>query len=295
MSLTLFARAKINLTLEVLRKRDDGYHEIATVLQMISLADTLEFEESEVLGLECSEPSLQSADNLVVKAARALKDETGCEKGATIRLTKRIPTAAGLGSGATDAASTLVGLNQLWGLQLTSERLMELAARLGSDVAALVMGGTVLAEGRGERVTPLPAAPDLSIVLAMPTIAPVENKTAQMYARLNSSHFTSGRDTEGIVDRIRGSKEIDPTILFNVFEQVAFDFFPGLSEYRSRLLKAGAGSVHVAGAGPALFALMSDRAQGAAVVEKLQAQGMEVYLVNTSDPAAHPSPGDARC
>lgn len=295
MSLTLFARAKINLTLEVLGKRDDGYHEVATVLQMISLADTLEFEESEVLGLECSEPSLQSADNLVVKAARALRDETGCEKGATIRLTKRIPTAAGLGSGATDAASTLVGLNQLWGLQLTSERLMELAARLGSDVAALVMGGTVLAEGRGERVTPLPAAPDLSIVLAMPTIAPVENKTAQMYARLNSSHFTAGRHTEGIVDRIRGSKEIDPTILFNVFEQVAFDFFPGLSEYRSRLLKAGAGSVHVAGAGPALFALMSDRAQGAAVVEKLQAQGMEVYLVNTSDPAARPSPGDARC
>ncbi len=291
----MLAHAKINLTLEVLRKRDDGYHEIATVLQMISLADTLEFEESEVVNFECSEPSLQSADNLVVKAARALKDETGCEKGATIRLTKRIPTAAGLGSGATDAASTLVGLNKLWGLQLTGERLIELAARLGSDVAALVVGGTVLAEGRGERVTPLPAAPDLCIVLAMPAIAPVENKTAQMYGRLHSSHFTSGRDTEGIVDRIRGSKEIDPTILFNVFEQVAFDFFPGLSEYRSRLLKAGAGSVHVAGAGPALFALMSDRAQGEAVVENLQAQGMEVYLVNPSDPAADPSPGGPRC
>ena len=291
----MLAHAKINLTLEVLGRRDDGYHEIATVLRMISLADTLEFEEGESLGLECSEPSLQSADNLVVRAARALRDETGCERGATIRLTKRIPTAAGLGSGATDAASTLVGLNQLWGLQLPAERLMGLAGRLGSDVPALVMGGTVLAGGRGERVTPLPAGPGLWIVLLMPTIAPVADKTAQMYARLNQSHFTSGQYTDDIVDRIRGSRDIDASILFNVFEQVAFDFFPGLSEYRSRLLRGGAGSVHVAGAGPALFALMSDRAQGEAVVENLQAQGMEVYLVSTSDPAADPSPGDARC
>jgi len=161
MSLTLPAYAKINLTLEALAKRADGYHEIVTVLQTVSLVDTLTFEPGESLDLSCNIPSLQSADNLVLKAATLLKEETGCLKGASIRLTKGIPIAAGLGSGATDAAATLVGLNRLWELNLPPQRLMELAANLGSDVPFFLCGGTALAKGRGEKVIPPPPAPEL--------------------------------------------------------------------------------------------------------------------------------------
>ncbi|GAG13405.1 unnamed protein product, partial [marine sediment metagenome] len=168
MSLTLPAYAKINLTLEALAKRADGYHEIVTVLQTVSLVDTLTFEPGESLDLSCNIPSLQSADNLVLKAASLLKEKTGCLKGASIRLTKGIPIAAGLGSGATDAAATLVGLNRLWELNLPPQRLMELAANLGSDAPFFLCGGTALAKGRGEKVTPLPPAPELWMVLLRP-------------------------------------------------------------------------------------------------------------------------------
>ena len=281
MSLTLRAYAKINLTLEALVKRGDGYHEIVSVLQTISLADTLSFEVGESLALSCSVPSLQSADNLVFKASSLLREATGCNKGASIYLTNEIPAAAGLGAGATDAAATLVGLNRLWDLNLPVERLIELAAKLGSDVAFFLYGGTVLAKGRGERVTPIPLTPELWMVLLRPAIEPIPNKTAQLYSQLDTSHFTSGRFTERLVNRLYERGSINASLLFNVFEQVAFDFFPKLSDYRSRFLKAGAESVHVAGAGPTLFTLAADKAQGKAILSSLEADGLEAYLVHT--------------
>jgi 4-diphosphocytidyl-2-C-methyl-D-erythritol kinase len=292
MSITLSAYAKVNLTLEVLGKRDDGYHEIASVLQTISLADTLRFDEAESLDLHCTDTSVASADNLVLKAADIMREMTGCRMGATVHLTKRIPIAAGLGSGATDAAATLVGLNMLWALKLPDERLAELAAALGSDVAAFLVGGTVLAKGRGEMATPLASTPQVWMVLVKPAIDPGEGKTAKMYARLDSSHFTSGQYTDRLVARIREGERPDRTRLFNVFEEVAFDFFPGLAEYRSQLLQAGAGSVQLAGAGPALYAPVSDRVEGEAIVNNLKESGTESYLVSTVASSARPSVGD---
>src|SRR4030042_180950 len=153
----LKAYAKINLTLEALSKRPDGYHEIASVRQATSLADTLTFEPAETLDFNCDVPELQTGDNLVLKAARLLKEISGYKKGARINLTKKIPLAAGLGSGSTDAAATLVGLNKLWGLNLSRAKLLELAAKLGSDVPFFLYGGTALAQERGEQGTPLPA------------------------------------------------------------------------------------------------------------------------------------------
>src|SRR4030042_3844503 len=193
--ISLQAYAKINLTLEVLSKRPDGYHEIASVLQAISLADTLTFEPAETLDLNCNVPELQTGDNLVLKAARLLKEISGYKKGARINLTKRIPLAAGLGSGSTDAAATLLGLNKLWGLNLAHNKLLELAAKLGSDVPFFLYGGTALAQGRGEKLTALPAATELWMILLKPAIEPVSNKTAQLYSRLNPSHFPSGPHT----------------------------------------------------------------------------------------------------
>ena len=281
MTLTLQACAKINLTLEVLAKRPDGYHEISSIIQTISLADTLTFEPSERLDFRCDVSSLQTPDNLVLKAAKLLRETTGSTKGAIISLTKIIPVAAGLGSGATDAAATLNGLNQLWELNLSLDKLTDLAAKLGSDVAFFLYGGTALAKARGEQITPLSPTPQLWLVLLKPPVEPVPNKTAQLYSQLNSSHFTSGQFTQKLVAHLNHGGKVEDSFLFNVFEQVAFDFFPELSEYRSILLKAGARSVHLAGSGPALFALAPDKAHGEAILKRLENGGQKGYLVHT--------------
>jgi 4-diphosphocytidyl-2-C-methyl-D-erythritol kinase len=281
MSLTLSAYAKINLTLEALARRDDGYHEIVTVLQTISLADTLQFELGETLEFHCNVPSLESDDNLAVRAANLLREATGCHKGALIHLTKRIPVAAGLGSGATDAAAALVGLNQLWTLDLPLTTLMQLAARLGSDVAFFLHGGTALGKGRGEKVTPLPSVPELWMVLLRPPIAPIRDKTAELYSRLEASHFTSGRFADRLVGCLHEGGGIAAALFFNVFEDVGFDFFPQLSHYRARLLESGVEKVHLAGAGPALFALVSGEEQGRTVLGSLEAHGLEACLART--------------
>ena len=295
MSLTLCGYAKVNLTLEALAKRADGYHEIATILQTVSLADKLTFELGESLDLSCSVPSLQSVDNLVLKAASLLKEETGCLKGASIKLVKEIPIAGGLGSGATDAAATLVGLNCLWELNLPPQRLVELAANLGSDVPFFLCGGTALAKGRGEKVIPLPPAPELWIVLLRPAIEPVTGKTAQLYSQLNSSHFTSGQFTERLVDHLHEGERINTSLLFNVFEQIAFDFFPKLFDYRSRFLEAGAASVHLAGAGSTLFTMVPDEAQGKAILSNLEVDGLKAYLVRTVEVAPLDAVRDSQC
>jgi 4-diphosphocytidyl-2-C-methyl-D-erythritol kinase len=135
------APSKINLVLEVLAKRDDGYHEIRSLVQAVNLCDVLIFELSEDVSLECSEPSLQTSDNLVVRAAEMLRDVSGCNNGARIRLEKNIPWGAGLGGGSSDAATTLVALNRLWELKFTVDDLIELGARLGSDVPFFIQGG----------------------------------------------------------------------------------------------------------------------------------------------------------
>lgn len=295
MSLTLRAYAKVNLTLEALAKRDDGYHEIATVLQTISLADTLSFELGDALELRCSVPSLQLADNLVLKAAKLLAEATGCSRGALIQLTKEIPIAAGLGSGATDAAAALAGLNRLWETNLPLERLLELAANLGSDVVSFLYGGTVLAKGRGEQVACLPPMPELWMVLLRPPINTIPNKTAQLYSKLTPSHFTSGQFAERLVDHLHEGSSISADMLYNVFERVAFDFFPGLSGYRPVFVEAGAETIHLAGAGPCLFTLVSDEAGGEAVLSNLEAAGEEAYLVRTVDAEPLTSVRDIQC
>ena len=281
MSLTIQAYAKINLTLEVLAKRPDGYHEISTILQTVSLADTLTFEPGGSLDFRCDVPRLQSPDNLVLKAARLLRETTGSNKGAIISLTKSIPVAAGLGSGATNAAATLVGLNRLWELNVPLKKLTDLATKLGSDVAFFLYGGTALAKGRGEQITTLPPISQIWLVLLKTSVEPVPNKTAQLYSQLNPSHFTSGQFTQKLVAHLNHGGKVEDSFLSNVFEQVAFDFFPKLSECRSILLKAGARSVHLAGSGPALFTLAPDKAHGEAILKRLENGRQKAYLVHT--------------
>ena len=163
---TIETPAKVNLTLEVLGKRNDGYHEIASVMQAINLCDRLTFSIADDLSLITDTPGLDTKDNLVYRAASLLNDKTGVSAGAEIHLCKGIPVAAGLGGGSSDAAATLLGLNRLWGLHLARDELEELAAQLGSDVPFFLAGGAALAEGRGERITPLPSPPTSCLVFA---------------------------------------------------------------------------------------------------------------------------------
>jgi len=284
--ITLFAHAKINLTLEVLGRRDDGYHEVMTVLQAIDLKDTLIFgqpqgEQQPGIDIECDHPDLKSSHNLAVKAARLLQETVGCNKGALISIEKGIPVAAGLGGGTSDAAATLRALNELWQLGLSQDRLLQLAAEVGSDTAFFLHGGTALGEGRGEKVTPLPPFPPSSIVLLRPPVDVPHNKTQRLYASLNPSHFTQGQFSKGMVDLLEQGSEIPSPSLFNIFERVAFAAFPGLEGYWQHFLDYGADNVHLAGSGPTLFTLVQDEDKGKELYQTLSEEGLEVYLVQT--------------
>ncbi len=289
--ITLSAYAKINLTLEVLGRRPDGYHDIASVVQTIDLADTLSFAENGELRLLCETPVLASTDNLVVRAAVLLRDVTGCSKGARIRLDKAIPLAAGLGGGSSDAAATLVGLNELWGLNLPLSRLVRVASELGSDVPFFLIGGTALVEGRGERVTPLPSLPDISVVLLKPPLD-IPNKTARLFGALAEADFTPGQWTQRLVSLLHQGGSPAGSKLFNVFERAAYAFYPGLDGYRQQFLAAGAAMVHLAGAGPTLFALVNDESQGEELYQRIRSCSLEAYLAQTVDGAPGPHLGE---
>ncbi len=279
--ITFSAPAKINLIIEVLGRRSDGFHEIRSVLQTISLYDTLSFELAEGLYLSCSDPSLESPDNLAFRAASLLQEVTGGRKGARIEITKVIPVTAGLGGGSSDAATTLKGLNRLWETGLSLPELLPLASRLSSDAAFFIYGGTALVEGRGERISPLPPWPRTWFVLLMPPLPKPPRKTEGLYARLHSAHFTPGKLADRAIERLSRNEGVEPSLLFNVFERVGFDCFTGLEEYWGRFLEAGAGSVHLAGSGPALFTLLKEEAEAKRLHHRLQQQGLESYLSQT--------------
>ena len=284
--LNRLAPAKVNLVLEVLAKRDDGYHEIRSLVQTINLCDVISFERASGISLECTESNLQTSNNLVVRAAELLKEVSGGEKGVKIGLKKRIPWGVGLGGGSSDAAATLLTLNKLWGLELTTSDLVELAAKLGSDVPFFVYQGTALIEGRGEKVTPLLASAPSWFVLLLPPLPEVPHKTRQLYALLGSQHFTEGQFVSEALEAWSQKKRIAPPLLYNVFDDIAFDAFPGLEGYWKRFEKAGAADIHLAGSGPAIFAPVDGEAKAQEVHRWLFQQGLEAYSVSTVIPQA---------
>ena len=285
--LTIETPAKVNLTLEVLGKRPDGYHEIASVMQAVSIFDSLTLSVAEELRLETDAPGLDTRDNLVYRAAELLKENTGVSRGALIRLCKNIPVGAGLGGGSSDAAASLLGLNRLWGLNLAKEELEELAAGLGSDVPFFLSGGTALAEGRGERISPLPSPPTSWLVLAFQP-NPLENKTAAAYKSLSSKHHTGGQMTSQLSDLLQNGLTPDAPSIFNVFDRVASKLFPGIDGAWETLEALSGKPAHLSGAGPTLFCLVDDAGEGKRVVDECARQGMDCRLVRTLAPGEGP-------
>ena len=258
------AFAKINLTLEVLGLRSDGYHEIKTVLQTINLADEIDIQPGPNLKVECDAPELDGEANLVWRAAVALAESRGIRPEARIIIRKRIPVGMGLGGGSSDAAAALLGLNKLWNLCLDTEEIAQIAARLGSDVPFFLRGGTALAEGRGEEISPLPSLPTLDLLLT-------------------AGHYSDGGITRQMVATlIAGQFVVD--MVHNVFEEVAFNVFLGLSPLFRQLQGLTSSPPHLSGAGPALFCLPASQEEFSRVSQALPPGQARAYLVQTVAP-----------
>jgi 4-diphosphocytidyl-2-C-methyl-D-erythritol kinase len=242
----------VNLVLEVLGKRADGYHELSTVLQAVDLFDRLVLEEDEALAFRTTDSELPTDDtNLVVRAARSLREAAGVSRGARITLEKRIPVAAGLGGGSSDAAATLWGLNRLWRLGWGRERLAGLAAELGADVPFFLLGGRALATGKGERLKPLRPAPAMSLVLVKPNF-PLS--TREVYARVPAGWSDDGARTKRLVRALasRDSSGVAAS-LYNALEAVVKSAYPEIARIKQALQSAGALGSVMSGSGPTVL------------------------------------------
>ena len=279
-SVKVRAYAKVNLALEVLGRRSDGYHEVRTVLQTIDLCDDLEFVPAEGVSVECEGLDVQPEEELSYRAALLLQQASSTRQGTAIRLRKGIPVAAGLGGGSADAAATLQALHRLWHADLSLEALHGLAAQLGADVPFFLGGGTALATGRGDVITALPPLPETWLVL-LPVSAALPSKTAALYARLRPEHYGNGDSVDALADALRAGTPVREESMVNTFEHVADDVYPGHAERRQALAAAVGGSAHLSGAGPSLFALVAGRAQGERACARLRADGLEPRLVRT--------------
>jgi 4-diphosphocytidyl-2-C-methyl-D-erythritol kinase len=280
---TTAAPAKINWTLEILGRRDDGYHEVRTILQTIDLADHVTVRPGPGISLQVGGPAPVDApleENLAYRAAALLREEAGVREGAEIELWKRVPAAAGLGGGSSDAAAVLRALSALWGLDLPAEHLAALGAKLGSDVPFFCHGGTALGAGRGDQVQPLPDIPEQWLVLALPPLT-VAGKTGLMYSLVTAGLYTDGSTTDrlrGEIERGRGVRDDD---IINAFQALAADVFDGLEPYVEAVRKVSAAEPHLAGSGPTLFTLAPDAAAARAYADRLREAGVEAVPVRT--------------
>jgi len=279
--LTALAPAKINLILEVVGKRADGFHEIRSLMQAIGLYDVLVFEASDRFAFSCSEDSLQSEDNIVVRAVRLFEEKTNCTVNIGVHLTKRIPWAAGLGGGSSDAAVTLLALNEMLNWKCSAVDLFSMAAELGSDVPFFLSGGLALIKGRGDQVTRLADLTQYWVVLVVPHLAVGENKTGNLYARLTSSNYSNTNLSAEIMNVIISTKSLDSRLLFNTFDAVAFEAFPSIEKYWKLFEQSASKTVHMAGSGPALFSIYADKGEAEKLGAVLSGLGLNVYVVPT--------------
>ncbi len=275
------AYAKVNLTLDVLSKREDGYHSLASVMQTVELHDTIALRPRPdgTNTCTCDVAELQTADNLALRAAQLLRAETGDRlPGLEIELHKEIPAQAGMGGGSSDAACVLAALNARYDLGLSLQKLESLAARLGSDVPFLVRGGTALIQGRGEHVTHLPDAEPLWLVLAKPA---VNVPTPAVFRALTPADFTGDHHTAAVVTAIEHQQPLPFEHLTNALESGVMRTFPEIAAMRDALLRAGAPLVRMSGSGPTLYAPFRQLSDAAAVFAQVRQNSPFVWLTHT--------------
>ena len=283
------AYAKINLTLDVLGKRSDGYHDLATVMQTVDLHDTLclSTTNDNQVQIACTIPELSNDNNLAARAVHLVRQHINSRQGVLIELHKRIPMAAGLGGGSSDAAAVLLALQRWWQLQLSPTDLLEMASSLGSDVPFFITGGLALCEGRGERVTALSSNWPRTMSWLLLLKPAISVSTAAVFRNLPASDYTDGLHSRAVCAALLAGKVPELEDLHNSFERSVLETYPEVALSRESLLKAGASIVRLSGTGPTLFAPFSDLTEAQKVRKQLQMQGYEVYLSR----AIHPNDG----
>ena len=275
------AYAKLNLTLDVISRREDGFHDLRMVMQTVDLVDTLTLTEEEQEGLRVS-TNLRylpgDERNLAAIAAKKFWEINGCNgKGLAIDLQKKIPVCAGMGGGSADAAAVLRALNELSGLKLPVQRLAEIGEQVGSDVPYCVMGGTALAEGKGERLTALSPLPDCYIVICKPSFA---ISTPELFGCIDCRKIRCRPDTEGIIAALRSSDLAGVARrMYNVFEDVLTDRRGAeISEIKNELISGGALGAAMSGTGPTVFGIFDEEEKAKSAFRSLKEHYPDTFL-----------------
>lgn len=273
--ISINAMAKINLGLDVLRRRENGYHDVKMVMQTVNIYDTLDFVKKEEPGIVVKVDAMElptDENNLIYKAAKLLYERCQMEEGVEITLTKRIPIAAGMAGGSTDAAAVLVGINRLFNLGLTMDELKEIGVKIGADVPYCIEGGTALSEGIGEILTKLPDAPDCFVVVAKPEISV---STKYVYENLHANELKYHPDIDGMVEAIReGNLDGVCSRMENVLETVTENKYPIISQIKKLLKDAGAENSLMSGSGPTVFAIFKEEEMAKKALEMVEMSGL---------------------
>ena len=279
----LKALGKINLGLDVLGRRENGYHDVRMVMQTIHLYDQLLIQKSEAPGIQIhSNLSFLpvNENNLVYKAGKLLMDEFDIHTGVSVELNKRIPVAAGMAGGSTDAAAMLYGMNQLFGLKLKRKDLMERGVQIGADVPYCIMRGTALAEGIGEKLSSLPPMVKCPVLIAKPAVSV---STKFVYQNLKLDEQTPHPNIDALIADIR-NKDLDGICadMGNVLETVTIPNYPIIAQIKEQMLKSGAKASMMSGSGPTVFGLFADEETARRAREEMKASGLakQVYLTS---------------
>lgn len=280
-TIRLKARAKINLGLDVVRRREDGYHEVKMVMQMLRLYDQIDIEKTQESGIFVrSNLSFLPTDerNIAYKAAKVMIDQFGLEQGVIIRIEKHIPVAAGMAGGSTDCAAVLYGMNKLFGLRLNQKKLRELGVKLGADVPYCLMRQTALSEGIGEILTPISPLQDCPILIAKPSVSV---STRHVYEHLKLDEQTMHPDIDGIVTALADGDLYGVTDrMANVLETVTVPEHPVIDEIKKQMMASGAVNALMSGSGPTVFGIFDDEEKAKKACEDMKASGLarQIYL-----------------
>lgn len=281
--ISLKALAKINLGLDVVRRREDGYHEVRMIMQTIQLYDRLDIKRTQEPGIQI-QTNLSflpvNENNLIYKAAKLLMDEFSITDGVSVKLDKRIPVAAGMAGGSTDAAAMLIGVNRLFSLGLTKRQLMERGVQIGADVPYCIMRGTALAEGIGESLSPLPPMVKCPVLIAKPSISV---STKFVYQNLKLDDTTIHPDIDRLIDDIKAKNLHDITAhMGNVLETVTIPNYPVIDEIKKHMLSNGAVGAMMSGSGPTVFGLFDDEDTAKKAYKAMRSSHLarQVYLTS---------------